>query len=60
MKRLIIKLLNLLPQTCWANLVMWSQGYPNYFKRIFKQECRKGKEGYPHAYCGKCEVTGRF
>lgn len=60
MKKLIIKILDLLPHTCWANLVMWSLGYPDYFRRIFSQECRKSKESTPYAWCGKCDVTGRF
>lgn len=56
----IINLLNIFPQTCWANLVSWAQ-YDASFIEIFNQECRQSKkEMYPHAYCGKCEKTRRY
>jgi len=56
------------PKYCWANLVMWAEGYRSFWSLFFKnhqqndykeQICRK-KYDTPCAYCGKCEITGRF
>ncbi|HDZ61142.1 MAG TPA: hypothetical protein ENH46_05540 [Candidatus Pacearchaeota archaeon] len=65
----IIEFLDKKPEYCWANLVMWAEGYRSFWSLFFKnhsendyqiQECRKSNEGTPYAYCNKCEVTGRF
>lgn len=52
---------NRYPEACWANLVMWANGYAS-FKETFwwgewkQQSCRE-EDG---AYCGKCAKTNRL
>ena len=58
-KFIIANVLDKFSQLCWTNLVLWAE-LDAPFKDIFNQECRKDKEGYPYAYCNKCELTGRF
>jgi len=58
---------NRYPESCWANLVMWSMGYCST-KEMFNRDdgvwnnqiCRKSNKSTPWAYCGKCEKNGRI
>lgn len=49
------------PHYCWANLVMWAEGYRSFWSLFIKdhdendytrQVCLRPEE--PYAYCGKC------
>ena len=55
MRWLIIRLLNRLEDTCWADLVMWAIG-PKPFSEILEMrgtagQCQRRGE---LPYCGKC------
>ena len=60
LKYKIAEILNLFPQSCWCNLVLWAEGSKYSLKELFNQKCRLGSKNYPYAYCGKCENTGRY
>ena len=69
LKYKIIEKLDKNPDYCWANLVLWAEGYRKFWSLFFKnhfdnnyknQSCREGNSGTPYAYCGKCEKTGKF
>jgi len=64
-KHLIAKVLDKHPDTCYAHLLLWTEGiYP--FGEIFKplspiyhQTCRADDER-AYTFCGKCRTTGNF
>ena len=61
----IAKVLNKHPDTCFAHLLLWTEGiYPfgEIFKprsAIYNQDCRIDDER-SYAFCGKCRTTGNF
>jgi len=54
----IALLLNKNPERCWAELVMWAEGYKDLRDCNFKSlDCVRFDE---YSYCGKCIKTGKI
>ena len=63
---LIADYLNRREGACWANLVLWALGYQSLMETFGtngnwkSQICRRDCGATPFAYCGKCQLTGRY
>ncbi len=64
-KNLLVELLDRVSKkTCRTELVMWEHGFRTWEEVrdgcFFNQRCRESNPGTREAFCGKCEMTGRY